>query len=157
MSSIASLAANGTARTLAAGEVLIAEGEAGGHLYVLEDGQLTVERSGIALATISQPNSLVGEMSVLLGTRNSATVRAVGDVHLREIADAAAKLKADPELAFSIATLLAARLETTSAFLVNLSQQHPDTTEPGFWSKVFTALTSPSEAELGVVMRHDLF
>ena len=159
MSGIEGLAASGVVRTLVAGEVLIAEGEEGGHLYVLEDGQLTVERGGVTLATISQPNALIGEMSVLLGTRNSATVRAVGAVTLREVADAAARLRRDPELAFRMAALLAARLEATSALLVNLSGQTPkhDERERGLLASIFAALTSPSEAEIGVITRRDIF
>ena len=157
MSSITSLAASGTARDLEAGEVLIAEGEEGGKLYVLEAGQLSVERAGVALATISQPNGLVGEMSVLLGRRHSATVRAVGAVTVRAIPDARARLLADPELSFRLAALLAARLEATSAFLVNKTQQNPTVSERGLLASIFAALTSPSEAEIGVVTRHDLF
>ena len=157
MSSITSLAASGTARDLEAGEVLIAEGEEGGKLYVLEAGQLSVERAGVALATISQPNGLVGEMSVLLGRRHSATVRAVGAATVRAIPDARARLLADPELSFRLAALLAARLEATSAFLVNKTQQNPTVSERGLLASIFAALTSPSEAEIGVVTRHDLF
>lgn len=157
MSSIASLAISGTARGLEAGEVLIAEGDEGGNLYVLEAGQLSVERGGVALATISQPNALVGEMSMLLGRRHSATVRAVGTAMVRTIPDARARLLADPELSFRLAALLAARLEATSAFLVSQTQQNPSGNERGLLASIFAALTSPSEAEIGVVTRHDLF
>ena len=157
MSSISNLAAAGAARDLAAGEVLIAEGEEGGNLYVLESGQLSVERGGVALATISQPNALVGEMSMLLARRHSATVRAVGAARVRTIPDAKARLLADPELLFRLAALLAARLEATSAVLVEQSQANPGKDEQGLFARIFTALTSPSEAEIGVVTRHDLF
>jgi CRP/FNR family transcriptional regulator, cyclic AMP receptor protein len=55
--SLLELAATQPTRTLAAGEVLIAQGREAGDLFVLESGQLVVERDGVAIATISSPNS----------------------------------------------------------------------------------------------------
>ena len=156
MSSLVTLAASQPARTLASGEVLIVEGETGGNLYVLESGQLMVERGGVTLATISQPNALVGEMSVLLGTRNSATVRAQDETSVRTIYDARKHLMQDPELAFHVAGLLASRLETTSALLVELTKQHPGKTERGLLGKIFLALTLPAD-ESRYVTRRDMF
>jgi CRP-like cAMP-binding protein len=65
---------------LAPGEELMRQGDPGGDLYVLEQGELVVERDGVAIAEISRPDSLVGEMSVVLGTPASATVRARRDM-----------------------------------------------------------------------------
>ncbi|WP_082533485.1 cyclic nucleotide-binding domain-containing protein [Devosia sp. Root413D1] len=62
---------------LTPGEVLITQGAPGGSLYVLEEGELGVIRDGVEIATVSRPFSVVGEMSVVLGTPTSATVRAI--------------------------------------------------------------------------------
>ena len=156
MSSIATLAQSGVSRTLAAGEVLIVEGKAGGSLYILERGRLSVERGGVVLATISQPNALVGEMSVLLGKPNSATVRAETETQIRTIVDAKDELIRDAELAFNLAALLAGRLEATSALLVKMNKQTPGKIERGRLASIFAALTAPAEGE-SAVTRHDMF
>src|SRR3569833_2323175 len=88
MASLLTLTKEQPSRTLAAGEVLIAEGEPGGDLYVLESGRLMVERDGVPLATISSEGALVGEMSVLLGTENTATVRAAEATTVRVVHNA---------------------------------------------------------------------
>lgn len=156
MTSLASLAASQPVRTLAPGEALLVEGEMGGKLYVLESGRLTVERGGVTLATISQPDALVGEMSVLLGTRYSATVRAEGEARVRTIYDAEEHLLHNPELLFRVAALLAARLEATSALLVELSKQNPGKSERGLLASILSALTAPVDTSR-YVTRRDLF
>ena len=85
MVSLLELAASHPPRTLEHDEVLIRQGGTGGSLFILEDGELAVERDGVAVTSISSPNALVGEMSVLLGTPNSATVRSVGRSTIRPI------------------------------------------------------------------------
>jgi CRP-like cAMP-binding protein len=156
MSSLLSLAASHPARTLAPGEVLIVEGETGGSLYLLERGRLRVERDGVALVILTQPGTLVGEMSVLLGTRHSATVRADGDSTVRIIGNAAEHLRQDPELSFHVAGMLAGRLEATSSLLVELTKQHTGKTERGLLASIFSALASPADGE-SYVTRRDLF
>lgn len=143
-------------RALAPGEALVTEGEPGGNLYVLESGTLRVERNGVALATLDRPNALIGEMSVLLGSRNSATVRAVDDVVVRTIVDADRRLMEDPALCFEVAVLLAGRLEATSALLVKKSAEDGDRGDKGFLASLFSALTAPGDATRYVV-RRDLF
>jgi CRP-like cAMP-binding protein len=156
VSSLVSLAASQPQRTLAPGEVLISEGSPGGSLYILESGRLKVERDGITLVIISQPNALVGEMAVLLGRPSSATVRADGQAVVRTIAEAGQQLRQDGELSFAVAALLAARLEATSALVVDLSKRNAGDTEQSVFARIFLALTQPADETL-YVTRHDLF
>ena len=109
MESLLELAATQPTRTLAAGEVLIAQGREGGDLFVLESGQLVVERDGVAIATISSPSAVVGEMSVVLGTLNSATVKADRITTVRVIQDARKYLEQDQAMTFRLARLMATR------------------------------------------------
>ena len=118
MASLVTLTYSQPSRSLAAGEVLITEGSPGGTLYVLEDGKLSVERGGVVIATISEPGSLIGEMSVLLGTPNTATVRAEKASGVRVVKDAIKYLERQPEVTLRVATVLAARLDKTSKVLV---------------------------------------
>jgi CRP-like cAMP-binding protein len=144
MASILALVTAQPQRTLAPGETLITAGEAGGELYVLEQGRLVVERDGIAIATIAEPGALIGEMSVLLGIDHSATVRAEAPSTVRVIADAIPFLERTPLMALHVATLACARLDRTSALLVELRKEtEGKASEQGLLSRIFSALTVP--------------
>ena len=118
MASLVTLTFSQPTRSLAAGEVLVHEGDPGGDLYVLESGKLIVERDGINIASISEPGALVGEMSVLTGRKNSATAKADGKATVRVIKDAMRYFVHQPEVAVHVASVLAMRLDATSALLV---------------------------------------
>lgn len=156
MASLQALASERPTRNLQPGEVLILQGGPGGDLFILEAGQLAVERDGVPVTTISAANALVGEMSVLLGTPNSATVRAIGHVTVRTITDARTQLMQDPELTFLLASLVAIRLDATTALLVNLAKEHPGKTEQSLLARILSALTLQAD-DVATVTRHDLF
>ena len=144
MTSLLALTSSRPIRSLAPDEILLVQGEGGGDLFVLESGRLSVERDGVGIAIISTPNTLIGEMSVLLGTRNSATVRAETATRLRVIRDARAILESDPALALQVAALVAGRLDATSALLVNLSQTEKSA-EPSLFKRILSALHVSAE------------
>lgn len=156
MASLQALASSRPVRALEPNEVLISQGGPGGDLFILEAGNLSVERDGVAVTTISAPNALVGEMSVLLGLPNSATVRAVDRATVRTITDARRQLLQDPEFSFQLASLVAARLDATTALLVDLAREHPGKTEQGLLARILSALTLQAD-DAATVTRHDLF
>ena len=127
-------------RTLEVGEALIEAGEAGGELYVLQSGQLTVVRDGIEIARIGEPGGLIGEMSVLLGVDHSATVRAATPAEVRVIENGIGFLEATPMAALHVATIACQRLDATSSLVVQLRKQGAST-EPGFLERLFAAIT----------------
>ena len=139
MASLVTLTFSQPTRALAAGEVLVEEGDPGGDLFVLESGKLIVERDGVTIATIAEPGALVGEMSVLTGNRNSATVRAEGKAVVRVIKDAMRYLGRQPEVAVHVAAVLARRLDATSALLVEL-KGGADTTERPLVARLMSVL-----------------
>ncbi len=96
MASILTLVQAQPLRSLAPGERLIVEGDAGGELYVLQSGRLIVSRDGVDIASIVEPGALIGEMSVLLGIDHSATVRADRQSDIRVIDDAIGFLERTP-------------------------------------------------------------
>lgn len=157
MDNLLALAASHPARALTAGELLVAQGQEGGDLFVLESGELLVERDGVTLATISTPGALIGEMSVVLGTPNSANVRAGTPTTVRVIADARTYLEQDQALTFRIAYLMASRLDATSAYLVELSKQHGGKTEQNLLGKILTALHLQGGDGGVPVNRNDMF
>jgi len=157
MESLLTLAASHPTRTYAAGEILVGQGYQGGDLFILESGQLAVERDGVRIATIATPGSLIGEMSVVLGTANSATVQAEKPTTVRVIRDARQYLKTDPELTFRIAWLMANRLDATSAYLVQLTKDHAGKPEGGLLGRILTSLNSPDDKRYSTVSRGDMF
>jgi CRP-like cAMP-binding protein len=144
MANILTLTRGQPQRNLVRGEVLIDEGEASGELYVLETGKLVVERDGVAIATIDEAGALIGEMSVLLGIDHSATVRAELPSIVRVIEDGIPFLERTPLMALHVATLACARLDRTSALLVELRKEAEGReSEQGLLSRIFSAMSAP--------------
>jgi len=96
---------------LAAGDVLCAEGDAGGAIWFLESGSLRVLKAGVQVNTISAPGAVVGEMAVLLGVSSSATVVADEPALLRVAADGAALLRREPAVTAHFVTTYLADLK----------------------------------------------
>lgn len=102
---------------IAPGMALIEQGGMTGSLYVLKDGELEVVRDGKYVTTIKTPGAVIGEMSVLLNTPQTATVRAVSEVDYFVIDDAIEVLRTHPDWLLQIARLLAQRVNSTTALL----------------------------------------
>ncbi len=147
MTSLLALTASRPTRTLANDEVLLVQGEGGGDLFILLSGKLVVVRDGVNIATLAQPGTLVGEMSVLLGIRNSATVRAEREAKVPVIRDASKLLETQTGLARRVAALVAGRLDATSALLVELAKQNKGKSEQGLLSRILSTIYSPVPGE----------
>jgi CRP-like cAMP-binding protein len=143
MPALLSLAKAQPERNLEPDEVLVEQGAPGGDLYFLESGRLAIERDGVAVTTLEQAGSLIGEMSVLLGIPSSATVRASGYARVRVLAGARELLRKDADLTFELAVLVAARLNSTTALLVDLARQHPGETEQSLLGRILSAIHLP--------------
>ena len=115
-----------------AGDMLLEEGAASdGHLLILISGVVEIVKNGdIPVATVSEPGSPLGEMSLLVRSPHTATARAVTPVRCVKIPDAHAFLHAHPAVLFAIARLLALRLSSATAYLADVKQQI-DTTDTG--------------------------
>jgi CRP-like cAMP-binding protein len=110
--------------TVPAGTVLLAEGTKSGRIYVLEEGTLEVARGETQVALISERGSIFGEMSLLLDSPHTATVRTVTPAILHEFTNGAAFLRSDLETTLGIARLLARRLQAATTYLVDLKRQY---------------------------------
>jgi len=105
---------------------LIEQGGKTGQLYVLKEGQLEVLRDGKHVSTIKTPGAVVGEMSVLLDTPQSATVRAITEVEYFVIDNAIDILNTHPDWLLQIARLLAQRVNATTALLTRDKSEEQD-------------------------------
>jgi CRP-like cAMP-binding protein len=109
--------------TFKSGSVLIQEGGEERKLFVLIEGQVEVMRKDTQVSYIDEPGSLFGEMSVLLDTPYTATVKALSSVKAYVIDDSLAFLGSKAEISLELASLLARRLYYTTSYLVDLQQQ----------------------------------
>jgi CRP/FNR family cyclic AMP-dependent transcriptional regulator len=111
---------------IAPGMDLIEQGGRTGQLYVLKEGELEVLRDGRHVTTIKTPGSVIGEMSILLDTPQTATVRAVSEVDYFVIDNAIDVLRTHPEWLLQIARLLAQRVNATTAQLTRDKSEGDD-------------------------------
>ena len=135
-------------KLIAAGTVLLKEGSRTGYIYVLAEGMIEVLRGETQVAVVSEPGSVFGEMSVLLDTPHTATVRTLSSATMYAFDDAAGFLRSDPQIAFVIARLLAQRLNSASTYLVDLKRQYAGQgNHLGMVSDVLASLIHQQEAE----------
>jgi CRP/FNR family transcriptional regulator, cyclic AMP receptor protein len=147
MRNVLALAEAQPMEVIAPGHVLITQGSQGGDLFILEEGRLSVARDGVKIANVITPGALIGEMSVLLGTPSSATVKAETEARVRVIRNARAVLERDPELTLQVASLVASRLDTTSAFLVGLTKEYTGRTEQGLLARIVSMVHRPAGSD----------
>ncbi len=114
----------GRERELAEGEEIITEGDRTGRLYVLIRGRLQVLKGKTVVASLTEPGAILGEMSVLLGTAHTATVKAASPSTVYVFDDAVLFLRSHPEVALLVAQLLAQRLNGATTYLADIKRQY---------------------------------
>lgn len=105
------------------GTVVLAEGDKSGKLFVLIEGEMQVLRGDIEVATVSEPGSVFGEMSVLLDVPHTASVKALRPSRAYLVEDAETFLQSAPQMLRHIGTLLALRLQSATGYLADLKRQ----------------------------------
>lgn len=113
-------------RRFAAGEVLMAEGERTGRLYVLIEGEVEILKGPYQVHVASEPGAVFGEISALLDIPHTATARALAPTRAYVVDSADAFLRSHQELAYSVSRLLAQRLHGMTTYLVDLKAQFED-------------------------------
>lgn len=110
-------------RSFAPGTLILPEGQRLGSLFFLREGSVEILKQDVELTQVSSPGAVFGEISVLMKTPHMATVRTLTDSSFYVADDAQALLAAHPEFYEHIACLLAIRLTSVSAYLVDLKRQ----------------------------------
>jgi CRP-like cAMP-binding protein len=113
-------------RSMEPGEKLIEDGGPGRALYVLIDGTLRIEKNGVQIATVTEPGSCVGEISLLLDIPATADVVVSAPSTLAYIENAASMLTDESGLALELGRLLAHKLQVMTTYLVDIKQQYAD-------------------------------
>lgn len=112
--------------SFAPGEVLLAEGQKTGRLFVLIEGSVEILKGDFQINLVSDAGAVFGDMSALLDIPHMATVRAVTPCTAHISDDGDAFLRAQPEIAYLLAKLLAQRLHGVTGYLVDLKAQFED-------------------------------
>ena len=108
----------------ARGDVIIEEGGDSAGVWILVSGSLRVLKGGTLVNTVTQPGALIGELSVLLRTPDTATVEAAEPCVLRYATDGEALLLSDPAIIYHVAVGLADRLNFVTSYLADLKHQY---------------------------------
>ena len=122
------LAARGTRRRFARGDVLMRQGEPSLSLYVILSGRVRVDRTTDSGTTMMLaelgPDEIVGEMGVLDAEPRTATVTAVADTETLELLASALAiaLLESPAVSAGLLRLLSRRLRTTDELIDRISQ-----------------------------------
>ena len=122
MDPLLSLGEGAPVEAFAVGEELLGEGERG-RLLVLVDGEVGLYRHGMLVVRLQQPGEVLGEISALLGTGNTASVVALQPTRCRVIPDVDAAMAEHPDLVLALARLLARRLNAVTGYLADIKQQ----------------------------------
>ena len=120
-------------RTFPAGDTVVRQGEPGGDLFVLLEGSVSVERSGLPIATL-QAGGHFGEMGLVDAGPRSASVLALEPIRVMIIHrdDVLALMQREPTLAvkmlWAFVQVLSQRLRATNTELSEVLSSGPETT-----------------------------
>jgi len=103
-------------RILGSSEILFYEDDTTRETYLFLKGEVEILKAGRRVAVINEPGAFIGEMSTLLQTGRTATVRMLAQTILLEIPEETFLefLRVAPQMAFKLAQNLASRLEKTT-------------------------------------------
>ncbi len=123
MSSILDLCRSLPVRAFEPGADLLCEGKSAGLLYVLIEGEVEILKGDFRVTVISDPGAIFGEISVLLGIPNTATVRATKRSTGYVVEDCERFLQSHQEIAYQLSKLLAQRVNRLTSYLADLKRQ----------------------------------
>jgi CRP/FNR family transcriptional regulator, cyclic AMP receptor protein len=109
-------------QTFAPGTILLTEGTPAGALCILVGGQVEILKGDFQVNTVSDPGAFFGEMSILLGTAHTATVRTLSECRVHLIEDGDAFLRSNKEVAYDFLKVLAQRLQGVTTYLADLNR-----------------------------------
>ena len=110
-------------RSLATADTLIEENSDTGALYFLATGALEVLKDGVRIAEVREEGAVFGEMSVLLKSPHTATVRALEATEVHVAENPESFLQEHPDVMFYVAEILARRLNALNGYLVDVKRQ----------------------------------
>jgi CRP/FNR family transcriptional regulator, cyclic AMP receptor protein len=128
--------------TFAEGALIMHQGSVSERLLFLSEGAVDIVRDQVTLARVSEPGAVLGDMAVILGRPHSADVWAAAPTRCHVLEDPARLLRAEPELALYVMTVLASRLDAVNGLLIEAREQLGDEAAPqhGFFTDMLNNL-----------------
>ena len=123
MSAILAAVRDHPARSFAAGQYVLVQGENTGLLYILRTGAVEVIKDNVTVASAAEPGAMFGDLSALLGGSHTASVRATQDSTFSVVANPREFLDQNPPACLYLCELLARRLDAVNKYLVDVKQQ----------------------------------
>ena len=109
-------------RAVEPGTVLLVEGKKDGALCVLVSGEVEILKDEFQVNTVSEPGAVFGEMSILLDSPHTATVRTRTPCRVHVIEDGDSFLRANKDLAYDLLKIMAGRLQGVTNYLTDLNR-----------------------------------
>ena len=111
---------------VAAGESVVQQGARATAIYILIDGEVQMERDGVAFATVTYPGAVFGEMSTVLQRVATASARVTAPSRMHVAADPLSLLAERPEVTLAILRLTAGRLDAMTHYLADVRSQYAE-------------------------------
>ncbi len=109
---------------VAAGETLLEQDTRTGRLFILIEGKVEVIKNGDVVAWSSTPGDILGDISALLDTPHTTTVRTVQDSRFHVFDNAREFLEQNPAVCVHLCELLARRLVSVTTYLAEIKHQY---------------------------------
>ena len=140
MSDILNLVKGHKIRRFETGEVILGEGTKTDELYFLAEGAVEILKDGVLITMSSQPGSVFGEISALLGCTHTATVRALRPCSFYVTGSPREFVEASPPVWRHVSESLARRLDAVNTYLVKAKQKFEGTEHIEILNGVLEAL-----------------
>jgi CRP/FNR family cyclic AMP-dependent transcriptional regulator len=108
------------------GRTILGEGEKSGLIYILIEGEVEILKRDITITRVSEPGSILGEISALLDIPHMATVKAIVPCRFYVVEDQADFLRNKTEICYPLAVMLARRLHSVTNYLADIKEQFKD-------------------------------
>jgi CRP-like cAMP-binding protein len=109
-------------KTFDPGAVLFAEGRQSRALCVLASGEVEILKGEFQVNTVAEPGAVFGEMSILLNTPHTATVRALTACKAYMIEDGDDFLRVNKDASYDLLKTVASRLQGVTNYLTDLNR-----------------------------------
>lgn len=116
-------------RKVEKGEFIITQGQPCGQLFFLEKGSVEILKDDVLIAEVWEQNAVFGEMSILLESTPTASVRAREDSVFRVVDKPHVYMTENPQIAYYVAEILARRLDSLNRYLVDVKSQFKENTD----------------------------
>jgi len=98
------------------------EGAKTGVIVILIEGEIEVIKNGISVAVLSEPGTIIGELSVLQDCPHTATCRAQGDIKVYSFTNGKEFLLSNVNILWLASRDLAKKLQLTTTCLTGFSK-----------------------------------